>query len=202
AYLAFYIYYAWTEVYLMELIVPASIITALFLFVLFGPGMRISLNLKGKARSAFRTFLPERRLAVMTVLLLLIAVPISVGAFLEDDWFKEEPMDQRPYMRTIVEISDWIKDNTDDDDKVLAWHCYAVQADRETIIEVSNAARYDGRKIIEVMEAENITVFVRCYYTNHGLWEDQPYFQEYIHENFRLDRTVDGNECYLRTQRS
>ncbi|MCU0799756.1 MAG: glycosyltransferase family 39 protein, partial [Candidatus Thermoplasmatota archaeon] len=33
AYLAFYIYYAWTEVYLMELIVPASIITALFLFV-------------------------------------------------------------------------------------------------------------------------------------------------------------------------
>lgn len=199
AYIAFYIYYAWTEVYLMELIVPASMITALFLFVLFGPGIRIYQPKQGKVRSAPRTFLPERRLAVMTAVLLAISVPISVGAFLEDDWFKEGPMDQRPYMSTIIEIADWIKENTEENEKVLAWHCYAVQADRETIIEVSNAARYDGRKVIDIMGSENVSVFVRCYYTNHGLWEDQPYFQDFILENFRLDRTVDGNECYLRT---
>ena len=54
-----------------------------------------------------------------------------------DQWFMEEPMDQRPYMRAIEEIARWIVENSDEDDKIVAWHCYALEANRETLMEIS-----------------------------------------------------------------
>ena len=117
---------------------------------------------------------------------------------MESDWFVEEGMDKRPYMRTIEEIAGWIEDNTEESDMVLSWHCYAVESGRETIIEVSNAGIYDGVRVTADMEEMGVDVFVQCWYTDHGLWKNQPLFREYILSNFHMDRVIDGNYCWLR----
>ena len=82
---------------------------------------------------------------------------------------------------------------------VLAWHCYALQAERETILAVSNAAVYDARTVIADMEANDVDLFVRCWYTDHGIWQNQPMFQNYIQNHFTIVKMVDGNECWMRT---
>ena len=108
-------------------------------------------------------------------------------------------MDQRPYMRTMEEIGDWIQDNTEKNEKVLAWHCYALEANRETILEVTTAKVFKAKEIIETMETEHVNIFVRCYYTTHGLW-NQLIFREYILDNFVIEKIIDGNECWMRVR--
>jgi hypothetical protein len=200
-YLAFYIYYAWTEVYLTEFLFQAVIIGGLLLWMLKGTHPRIRFEKIGDSyRKTIMPFRIRRSTSGMFILFLVISIPISVGFYMQDSWFKEENMDQRPYMRTIREISGWIEDNSEEDEPILAWHCYAVQADRETIIEVSNARIYNGRLVIEDMEERNVSLFVRDFYIDHGIWRDQPVFQEYILTHFVIDRMIDGNECWIRVQ--
>ena len=55
--------------------------------------------------------------------------------------------------------------------------------------------------VILEMEEKNISIFVRDYYTDIILWDNQPIFQEYIRENFRIDEMIDGNECWIRIER-
>jgi len=209
-YLSFYVYYGWTEVYLTEFMVASAIAGGLFLSTLSGRTRDLSAG-KGQTGGVPRQGIGgskviSRMVKVSVpvtwrsaiVVVLLISSVVSVGSFLNDSWFREEGMDRRPYMRTIEEISAWVRDNSDEGEEVLVWHCYAVQADRETIIEVSNAKVYDGRKVVADMEEMGVDVFVLCWYTNHGIWEGQERFQEYILTNFHLDRVIDGNLCFLR----
>ena len=204
-YLAFYVYYSWTEVYLTELILQSSLIGGLLLWVMFSTTKSGSTTAPGKGKFSLRSLTGNRQgssinrmgLAIFLTMI-TISIPISISSFLESDWFVEEPMDQRPYMRTIEDVALWLEENTDDNEPVLAWHCYAVQADRETIIDTSNAKRYDGDSVIGEMEERGVDVFVRCFYTDHGLWKDQPRFQMYVRSNFHIERIIDGNECWIR----
>ncbi len=199
-YLAFYVYYAWTHIYMMEFLLQFALIGGLLIWVMRDTHMLSSMKrMAGGYRRYIRPVRIRRRSSAVLMALVVISVPFSVSAFLKDDWFREEGMDKRPYMRTIEEISDWIVENTEDDEKILAWHCYAVQADRECVIEVSNAAIYNGRLIIREMEEQGVDIFVRDWYTNHGLWENQPIFQDYILGNFVIDEVIDGNECWIRS---
>jgi hypothetical protein len=207
-YIAFYVYYGWTEVYLTEFIVVACISTGLLIHIMANKGKGIILLGDGSDpdrgdRTILRVLpLPsvQRWWKAAFLALILITIPVSTGSFLDDNWFMEGSMDKRPYMRTIVEVADWIKDNSDPGEKVLAWHCYALEAERETIIDVSNAQIYNGKKVAEEMEAQNVSLFVHCWYTDHGLWEDQPEFQAYILANFLIDKVIDGNLCYIRVR--
>ncbi|MGA1873719.1 MAG: ArnT family glycosyltransferase [Thermoplasmatota archaeon] len=200
-YLAFYVYYAWTEIYMTEFLFQAVIIGGLLLWTMkgFHPKVRTERMEAGYRRRI--SFLGIRKSSTaMFLVFLVLTIPLSVGFYMEDEWFREEGMDKRPYMRTIREIASWVEDNSDRDEAVLVWHCYAVEADRETIIEVSNAKVYNGYKVVADMEEQNISVFVRDWYTDHGIWRDQPVFQEYILRNFVIDRVIDGNECWLRAE--
>jgi len=198
-YLAFYVYYAWTEVYMSEFILQAALLGGLLIWVLRSRTTVGRFERKGPTiKRIISRVRVRRRVSVLLMIFILLSVPLSVSAFLRDDWFVEESMDKRPYMRTIFEISEWIEDNTDEDEKILAWHCYALQADRETIIIVSNAEIYSGTEVVNDMEKEHVNVFVRDWYTDHGIWEGQPYFQNYILEHFTIDRIIDGNECWIR----
>ncbi|MEA3558820.1 MAG: glycosyltransferase family 39 protein [Candidatus Thermoplasmatota archaeon] len=202
-YLAFYVYYIWTEIYMMEFLVQFGIIGGLLIYVMRDKHILSTMKrTSGGYRRLLRPVRIRRRSSAVIAVFLVLSVPFSVQAFLDDDWFMEEKMNKRPYMRTMVEISNWIGDHTDDDDKVLVWHCYAIQSERETVIAVSNAAVYNGRQVIVDMEDLHVDIFVRDWYTNHGLWERQPVFQEYILKNFVIDRVIDGNECWIRTSRS
>ena len=201
-YLAFYVYYAWTEVYLTEFLLQATLIGGLLLWVLAGKGNGVDSGRspgKGMIGRIAKKYGPVNRPSVAIFLLIIvISLPISVNAYHESDWFVEEPMDQRPYMRTIEGVANWIVENTEEGEFVLVWHCYAVEADRETIIMTSNARRYDGRALIEEMESSGVDLFVRDYYTDIGIWSGQPHFQRYIRSNFHIDRVIDGNECWIR----
>jgi hypothetical protein len=187
-YLAFYVFLRWTEIYMMEFLVQFGIIGGLLIYVMKDKHI---LSTMKRTSSGYRRLLKpvriRRRSSAVIAVFLVLSVPFSVQAFLDDDWFMEEKMDKRPYMRTMVEISNWIGDNTGDDELILAWHCYAIQSGRETVIEVSNAAVYSGRQVIVDMEDHHVDIFVRDWYTNHGLWERQPVFQEYILKNFIID---------------
>lgn len=195
-YLAFYVYYNWTEIYLSEFIFQASIIGGLILWMLMEK--HVSVRFGGNLKRIIRPMSVKRSATVLFIFFLVLSIPVSVGSYLEDDWFREESMDKRPYMRTMVEIGRWIEDHTDEDEVILAWHCYAIQADRETLLEVSNARVYSGKEAMEQMEVEGVDIFVRDWYVDHGLWRNQPDFQSYIHENFVIDRVIDGNECWIR----
>ncbi|MFW3146990.1 MAG: ArnT family glycosyltransferase [Thermoplasmatota archaeon] len=198
-YLAFYVYYGWTEVYMMEFLVPAALVGGLLIWVF--RDTHIKVKTQKTANGYRRTLTPlriRRRSSVVLMALVVMSVPLSAGAFLSDDWFMEESMDKRPYMRTMDEIGDWLRDNSAEDEKILAWHCYAIEADRETILDVTNAAIYNGRLVIQEMEESGVRLFVKDWYLDHGLWENQPYFQDYILSNFVIERMVDGNECWIR----
>jgi hypothetical protein len=204
SYIAFYVYYGWTEVYMTEFMVTASIVGGLLVHV-----MASEIEVRGKAGipPLVGQLMRRRRIVpkmgpiwkVSMMALLVISTPCSIASFLDDNWFTEESMDKRPYMRTIERISTWIDENTDESESIVAWHCYAVQSDRETLLDVTNAARYDGGAIARQMEEKGVRVFILCYYTDHGLWYDQPEFQHYILSNFRVDLVVDGNMCFIRT---
>jgi hypothetical protein len=201
-YLAFYVYYAWTEVYLTEFILQATLMGGLLFWVIRSKhvSVKTTRSSEGRIKRLIRTVRIRRRLSLLFMMMIIFTIPISVEAFLEDNWFQEENMDKRPYMRTIKEISTWIEDNSDEDDMVLAWHCYALEADRETILSVSNAAVYNGGDVIREMESNNVSLFVRCWYTDHGVWNRQPVFQNYILSNFYIDKMVDGNECWKKME--
>ncbi|MBN1390096.1 MAG: glycosyltransferase family 39 protein [Candidatus Thermoplasmatota archaeon] len=198
-YLAFYVYYAWTEVYMTEFLFPAVVIGGLLLWTLgkVRPGKD-----EGSSSERFVSRILSRRsgrgTSALFLAFLILSVPVSVGIYLDDDWFREEAMDKRPYMRTIIEVASWIEDNSEEGDVILAWHCYAIEADRETVIEVSNARIYNAYTVVDDMEDGNVSLFVRDWYTDHGIWQDQKVFQEYILENFVIDRVIDGNECWIR----
>ena len=198
-YLAFYVYYSWMEVYFTEFLFQAVIIAGILLWILMAGYRKVRYE-KGerKIKRIVKEIKVPRYIAGIFLLFLFIGIPLSTSAYLGNHWFMEEPMDQRPYMRTIEGIAEWIVENTEEDDKIVAWHCYALEANRETLMEISNAKVYDGKRMIRLMEEENATLFVRCYYTNHGLWNNQPLFQEYVMSNYYLDRVIDGNECWLR----
>ncbi len=195
-YLAFYIYYAWTEVYLTEFLLQATILGALLIWV-FRSKIQIT-ETKKLDTKILRTIKPvriRRRVSVVFILFIIASIPLSINSYLETEWFREEPMDQRPYMRTMEEVGDWLQENTKENEKILAWHCYALEADRETIIETSNAKVYNAKEVIEDMETDNVKTFVHCFYTDHGLWKQLP-FREYILSNFIIDEIIDGNECW------
>lgn len=198
-YLAFYVYYSWMEVYFTEFLFQAVIIGGILLWILMAGYRKVRYE-KGekKIKRIVKEIKVPRYIAGIFLIFLFVGIPLSTSAYLGNHWFMEEPMDQRPYMRTIEGIAEWIVENTDEDDKIVAWHCYALEANRETLMEISNAKVYDGKRMIRMMEEENATVFVRCYYTDHGLWNNQPLFQEYVKSNYYLDRVIDGNECWLR----
>ena len=144
--------------------------------------------------------MPDRTTLILFMSALIISVPISIGVFAEDNFFQQDPMDQRPTMQTIMDVADWIQENSGKDDNILAWHHFAVQAHRETIIEPSNAQRLNPLPVIEDMVHMNVSVFVRDYYTTVVLWTEQPIFQQFIFEYYHLDTVIDGNECWLRNE--
>ncbi len=205
---AFYVYYAWTEVYMSELIVPSAMIGGLFLWILFKPHevsitrsvRRMGGKLPALRRTIRRTIIPDRTALILFVSALIISVPVSIGVFAQDNFFQQDPMDQRPTMQTIMEVADWIQDNSGKDDNILAWHHFAVQAHRRTIIEPSNAHRLNPIPVIEDMVYKNVSVFVRDYYTTVVLWTEQPLFQQFINDYYHLDTVIDGNECWLRNE--
>lgn len=201
-YLGFYVFLRWTHVYMMEFLFQFALIGGLLIWVMKDTHILSRLKRTAKGyRKLLRPVRIRRRSSAVLVALIVISVPFSVGAFLEEDWFGEVPMDNRPYMRTILAVSEWIEENTQEDEMILAWHCYAVQSQRETIIYVSNAAIYNGRQVIEDMEELGVNIFVRDWYINHGLWKNQPEFQQYILSNFIIEEIIDGNECWIRNSR-
>ncbi len=206
---AFYVYYAWTEVYMSELIVPSAMIGGVLLWLLFKPHevsirssvrRRMGGNAPVRRRTIRRTIMPDRTALTLFMSALIISVPISIGVFAEDNFFQQDPMDQRPTMQTIMDVADWIQDNSGKDDNILAWHHFAVQAHRRTIIEPSNAQRLNPLHVIQDMVYKNVSVFVRDYYTTVVLWTEQPLFQQFINEYYHLDTVIDGNECWLRIE--
>lgn len=198
-YLLFYDYYLWREVYFTEFLFQAAILSGLLIWILRSKIniIRVEKTENNTIRRILKPIKIRRRISVLFMLFLMISIPISVQAFIQTDWFQEEPMDQRPYMRTMEEIGNWIQDNSGKNEKVLAWHSFALEANRETILEISNAKVYNGKEIIETMETEHVNIFVRCYYTTHGLW-NQKIFQDYILYNFVIEKIIDGNECWIR----
>ena len=175
--LLFYYYRGWKEVYLSEFIVISVLTSALVLYFLL--------------RSA-----KISRYAITS--LVVLGLVISVTSFSGTDFFEEEDMDNRVYVSTIVKVGNWIEDNSEKDDLILAWPYYAIQADRENIIKAKASTSYNIDEILRTMNENDVVIFVQDHYLNSGVWEKSHDFENFIKANYEVSKTIDGNVCWLK----
>ncbi|MCD6383507.1 MAG: glycosyltransferase family 39 protein, partial [Thermoplasmata archaeon] len=173
--LGFYMRYAIMTVYTYEFTPASSIFTG---GVLRGRGGRA---LKG------------------VLFLVILSSLLSTAIYSTTPFFERSEPDQHPYMSTVRRVAEIVDERTDNDEYILAWHTFAVEAERKTIIEVSNANYYPPLEVIEKMEEMGVRIFVNDFYLNRLLFEKEV-FRNYIRGNFTLIGVVEGIEIYERNQ--
>jgi len=173
---SFYLRYAFMTVYTFEFTPIASIFTG----------------------SLLSNVSHSKRMKRIGIFLILTSTILSSSIFANSPFFVENERDQHPYMSTVRMVATEIEKLTDEGEYILAWHTFAVEAKRKTIIWVSNAGNYPGEFVVNEMINKDVRVFVRDFYLDKILWK-QDIFREYIEGNFTVVKNINGIEIYVKT---
>lgn len=137
---------------------------------------------------------PLKRIAIPLVVLSAL---LSATIYSTSPYFVRTEPDQHPYMDTVREVAEIITERTHEGEYILAWHTFAVEAGRKTVIEVSNAKYYPPGEVIDEMERRGVRIYVNDFYLERLLFSKEV-FRDYILGNFTLISTVEGIEIYER----
>lgn len=129
--------------------------------------------------------------------LVVLSALLSTAIYSTSPYFVKSEPDQHPYMETVREVAEVIRERTEEGEYILAWHTFAVESQRKTVIEVSNANYYPPREVMEEMESKGVRIYVNDFYLQRLLFSREV-FRDYILGNFTLVETVEGIEIYER----
>ena len=135
-----------------------------------------------------------RRVAIPLVVLSAL---LSATIYSTSPYFVRNEPDQHPYMETVRDVARIIDERTEEGEYILAWHTFAVESQRKTIIEVSNARYYPPGEVIDEMERRGVRLYVNDFFLQKLLFSKEV-FREYILGNFTLVEEVEGIEIYER----
>ena len=206
------------EIYLYELLPPASLMVGLFLESLYTGHPELmrsirALDIKELQKNAVVSF---------TILIIILSATISGFLYIDDEILYDDPgriggFDHIPGPKTINDVGDYLRSNTTSGSEILTANmAIAVAADRPIVMDLSHPSVYSTLykrgfasletikypSLSELMDHMNRTItkyVVYDLFLNQYYLKFNPVFKDYIFSHYQIEKRIDNVDIYVRS---